>query len=327
MTIKEIAEQLNISISTVSKALNGATDVSEDRKKYICEYAKSVGYHKKQSSQKLGRIAVLFEHGDVDNKNSVLSYISNAFSELAIANRYEVIAANIPTPPTEFHLEEYLTENRFSAAFLIGLTFRSPTYHQLNSTSIPLVLFDNHIPDNPLIASVASENIGATETLVSYLVSHGHKKIGLLTGEKEAFVSAERFAGYILGHARMGLEHDQANVYFGHFTRTAGEQAAGFFKEKGVTAVICASDLIAMGLINGLRDLGVRVPQDISVTGFDDLDLLKFTSYDLTTMKQDFHAIGEKAFRLLLEMLRGKPAQRCVIECKLIERNSVATIQ
>ena len=80
---------------------------------------------------------------------------------------------------------------------------------------------------------------------------------------------------------------------------------------------------MAMGLIDGLKNEGKRVPEDMSVIGFDDLNLLKFTSYNLTTMKQDFNRLGEEAFKVLAEMLEGRTAQHIMLKCKLIERGSV----
>ncbi len=322
MTIKDISEALNVSISTVSKALNDANDIAEDTKLKIRKYAEEVGYRLK-TRQPSQRICVLYERVDSDTRNNILNYITSSFSDVAIANNFEVIIDYLVTKTDDFDLNEYLLQNNFCAAFIVGMNFKSRIYKQLKYTTIPLVLLDNRIPNSPLISSVSSENTNGIVSAIKYLTKKGHSKIGFLMGEKESMVSAERLAGYILGLARVGIDFNNDYIYIGDFTRTSGGEAAVMFAESDVTAVICCSDRMAMGLIEGLKTLGKNVPDDISVVGFDDLNLLKFTSYDLTTVKQDFNKMGIEAFKNIAELLQGRSAQQQQLACKLIERGSV----
>lgn len=325
MTIKEISEALNVSISTVSKALNDATDISEDTKQRIRQYAEDSGYRLK-NKEGAHRILALYERVDSDTRNNILNHVITAFSDIAIANNYEVVIDYVANKSDDFVLNEYLKQNNFSAVFIVGMNFKSKVYKQLRSLSVPAVLLDNHISDAPLIGSVSSENISAVVSAVKYLTKRGHSRIGLVTGEKESLVSAERLAGYIFGLARMGIDFNNKYVYYGDFTKESGEQAATFFSETDVSAVISCSDIMAMGLIDGLVSCGKRVPDDISVIGFDDLSLLKFTSYNLTTMKQKFDKLGQAAFMQIKDMLNGRQAQNVMINCKLIERGTVADV-
>lgn len=325
MTIKEISEALNVSISTVSKALNDATDISEDTKQRVRQYAEDGGYRLK-NKEGAHRILALYERVDSDTRNNILNHVITAFSDIAIANNYEVVIDYVANKSDDFVLDEYLKQNNFSAVFIVGMNFKSKVYKQLRSLSVPAVLLDNHISDAPLIGSVSSENTSAVVSAVKYLTKRGHSRIGLVTGEKESLVSAERLAGYILGLARMGIDFNNKYVYYGDFTKESGEQAATFFSETDVSAVISCSDIMAMGLIDGLVSCGKRVPDDISVIGFDDLSLLKFTSYNLTTMKQKFDKLGQAAFMQIKDMLDGRQAQNVMINCKLIERGTVADV-
>ena len=325
MTIKEISEALNVSISTVSKALNDATDIAEDTKQRIRQYAEDSGYRLK-SKEGARRILALYERVDSDTRNNILNHVITAFSDIAIANNYEVVIDYVANKSDDFFLDEYLKQNNFSAVFIVGMNFKSKVYKQLRSLSVPAVLLDNHISDAPLIGSVSSENTSAVVSAVKYLNKRGHTRIGLVTGEKESLVAAERLAGYILGLARMGINFNNNYVYYGDFTKESGEQAATFFSETDVSAVISCSDIMAMGLIDGLVSCGKRVPDDISVIGFDDLSLLKFTSYNLTTMKQKFDKLGQAAFMQIMDMLNGRQAQNVMINCKLIERGTVADV-
>lgn len=269
---------------------------------------------------------MLYERVDSDTRNNVLNYITSAFTDVAIANNYEVIIDYIVSKPDDFILNEYLEQNNFCAAFIVGMNFKSRIYKQVKHTDFPLVLLDNRI-NSPLISSVSSENTSAIESAINYVAKCGHTKIGFLMGEKESMVSAERLAGYILGLARTGIDFNNDYIYYGDFTRTSGEEAAVYFCDTDVTAIICCSDIMAMGLIEGLKGIGKAVPEDISVVGFDDLNLLKFTSYNLTTMKQDFNKLGIEAFKQINDMLQGRTAQQQKIGCKLIERKSVAVLK
>lgn len=326
MTIKEISEALNVSISTVSKALNDATDIAEDTKSRIQEYAESVGYKLKAKRQPVRRICAMYERVDSDTRNNILNHVISSFTDIAIANNFEVIIDYVVSKPDDFILNDYLLQNNFCAAFIVGMNFKSRIYKQVRKTTVPLVLLDNRISDMPLISSVSSENTNAIVSAIKHLTRNGHSKIGFLMGEKDSQVSAERLAGYISGLARSGIEYNNDYIFYGDFTKDAGEAAAEFFAENDVTAVICCSDIMAMGLIDGLKLCEKSVPDDISVIGFDDLNLLKFTSYDLTTMKQDFNRMGEEAFKQIENMIEGHPSQQIMLECKLIERGSVKTL-
>ena len=322
MTIKEISEALNISISTVSKALNDATDIAEETKSMVRKYAESMGYHVK-SKQAVKRICALYERVDTDTRNNILMHVVSAFTDIAIANNFEVVTDTIASKPNGFNLNDYMKSNNFCAAFIVGMTFDSPIYKQLKKTTYPVVLLDNRVSDSPMIASISSDNTAAIVQAVKHLAKRGHEKIGLVMGEKNSLVSAERLAGYILGLAQVSKEFTMEYVYRGDFTKESGVKAAEFFLETDVTAVIGSSDFMAMGLIDGLKANGKRVPQDISVIGFDDVHLLKYTNYNLTTMKQDFSQMGEQAFKLISEMLAGRSSQQIMLGCQLIERGSV----
>ena len=322
MTIKDISEALNISISTVSKALNDATDIAEETKLMVRKYAESMGYRLKPK-QASRRICAMYERVDSDTRNNILTHIITSFTDVAIANNFEVITDSIASKPDGFNLDEYLKSNNFCAAFIVGMNFDSPVYKQLKKTSVPVVLLDNRVSDSPLIASVSSDNTNGIVRAVKHLSKRGHEKIGLLMGEKNSLVSAERLAGYILGLAQVSKEFSMDYVYRGDFTKESGEHAADYFAGTDVTAVISCSDFMAMGLIDGLVANGKRVPEDISVIGFDDIHILKYTNYNLTTIKQDFAQMGEQAFKQISEMLAGRSSQQIMLGCHLIERGSV----
>ena len=316
MTIKDIANKLNLSIATISKALNGSTDISADTKKLICEYAESVGYRSRKSTVTKGRLAIIW--GQTANRSDQLSRISSAFRAAAEAERYIVVETDMDG---EFDLNEYLATNRFFGALLLNINFRSPNFDQLKKTRFPLVLVDNYISGQPLISSVGSDNIHAVEEAVDYLVSLGHKDIAFLGGELESLVGSERLAGYILGLAKNSIQYRYDITFFGDFSYESGVRAAEYYLEndKYFTAIVCASDIMAQGLIARMKQEGIRVPEDFSVIGYDGVESCEPT---LTTVRQDFEKTGTTAYRLLECLMNGQPAQRTFVNHELIIRSS-----
>ena len=293
MTIQDIAQKMNVSIATASKALNGSSDIAEDTRRQIREYAAQVGYRSRKSLSCNGRLALLWGKEIQSGDFGALAKIAEAFCKTAQQERYEVVVKTMAE-------EGFLADHHFYGAFLLDLNFFSPVYAQLKKTRYPLVLLDNYLTDNERISGIGSENILSTECAVDYLVSLGHKKIAFLDGERQSLVSAERLAGYILGLSKNSIEYRCELTYFGDFSRRAGSDAAEY---------------------------GKRVPEDISVVGFDDLEVFRLPPYRLTTLRQDFDQIGEKAFRILESMIKGQPSQRCVLGCTLLPRGTTRKLE
>ena len=205
MTIQDIAQKMNVSIATASKALNGSSDIAEDTRRQIREYAAQVGYRSRKSLSCNGRLALLWGKEIQSGDFGALAKIAEAFCKTAQQERYEVVVKTMAEEG--FRLNDYLADHHFYGAFLLDLNFFSPVYAQLKKTRYPLVLLDNYLTDNERISGIGSENILSTECAVDYLVSLGHKKIAFLDGERQSLVSAERLAGYILGLSKNSIEY------------------------------------------------------------------------------------------------------------------------
>ena len=319
MTIKEIAQELGISTSTVSKALNNATDVSEATRKRVNAYAQSVGFSLHGATAQK-RICILFENMDSHNNFQVGYPVLTGFQQAANAYHYEVVVEHC-TDANAPNLKEICQENNFCAVMIVGTKLNSPLMKELENTDIPVMLMDSYVK-NPKVSSISSDNINSVARIVSHLIENGHKKIGFLGGDQASIVTRERFAGYVIGLTEGGIDYVRDYVHYGTYTEESGRLAANFFAKTDVTAVVCASDLIAIGLINGLRDLGISVPADVSVSGFDDLDIARYFSPALTTVRQDFISLGVNAFTLLRQAIKGNKTKRVTIHTEPVFRAS-----
>lgn len=324
MTIKEIASVLGLSASTVSKALNNASDISASTRERVNNYAKSVGFslHRPQESK---RICVLFENMDSQSNSQVGYPVLTGFQQAANAYRYEVIIEHCSdkNPPD---LKKLCADNNFCGLMILGSKITSPIIKELETTSIPTMLMDSYVK-NPRVACISSDNINSIADIVEHLIKHGHRKIGFLGGDRESIATRERFSGYVIGLMEGDVPFNDEYVRYGNYTENCGLDAADYFADRGVTAVVCASDLIAIGLINGLKKRGLSVPEDISVSGFDNLDVAKYFTPALTTVKQDFTTLGENAFTLLRQAIKGNKTKRITIHTESIFRDSTGPVK
>lgn len=322
MKIKDIAQALHLSVSTVSKALNGAFDVSKETKEMVLAYAKEHGYKFKDERltvKSMRRLCVLYDNIEPTSQSSIIFPLAIAFSKYANEMNFEVIPASIDVIHTSY--DAFMKENNFDGAFIAGLNYQSPLLEELKQTKFPTVLYD-HVLEGNKIATINNENINTISKLVCLLYEQGHRNIGFIHGDKNSFVSNERFAGYIIGQMMNELNYCPRYVYFGEFNEQSGFKAASYFAQTDVTAIICSADIIAVGLIKGLEKEHLFVPQDISVTGYDDLDIATYLKPSLTTVRQDIDSIGEKALSLLLSMMMNRSSQRLVINGEIIQRES-----
>jgi LacI family transcriptional regulator len=324
MTIKEIAANLGLSASTVSKALNNASDVSAETRDRVNGYAKSVGFSLRRNNDSK-RICVLFENMDSSSTAQVSYPVLTGFQQAANAYHYEVVVEHCTSknPP---NLKKLCHENNFCALMILGTKLDSPLIKELESANITAMLMDAYVK-NPRVSCISSDNINSVAAIVEHLTQMGHRKIGFLGGDKESVVTRERFSGYLVGLIEADIAYNGSYVRYGNYTESCGLNAADYFADAGVTAVVCASDLIAIGLINGLRKRNLCVPEDISVSGFDNLDIARYFSPSLTTVKQDFISLGENAFTLLRQAIKGNKIKRVTIHTEPIFRDSTAPVK
>ena len=324
MTIKDIANSLGLSVSTVSKALNHASDVSDSTRKKVIDYANSVGFSLHRTTE-AKRICVLFENMDSHSNAQVGYPVLSGFQHAANAYHYEVVIEHFSdkNPP---NLKKLCSDNNFSGLMILGTKINSAILKELETTGVPVMLMDSYVK-NPKVSCISSDNINSVASIVEHLIGLGHKKIGFLGGDKESIVTRERFSGYLIGLIEGEINFNSDYVRYGNYTEECGLFAADYFADKGVTAVVCASDLIAIGLINGLKKRGLSVPDDISVSGFDDLDVARYFTPSLTTVKQDFVTLGENAFTLLRQAIKGNKTKRVTIYTEPIFRDSTARVK
>lgn len=322
-TIKDIASKLGIAVSTVSKGLNGASDISEDMRQLVLDTAVEMGYASKKM-QKLGKrkVCVMIENMEYENIDQFGYEIIVGF-KLSAARRHcdvTVIPSNLNLQTSE-KFDSFMLKYGYSGAFLLGFELHDDYIRQLYKTTVPTVLLDNYIP-NKNVGYVGTDGFNGIDLVIKHLADYGHKNIALLNGSKNSMVTNERHMAFTQSMAKYSLEMNPDLVANGYYVPECAKDHVGAFLQHGATAIVCASDLIASGVIAELNRLGKRVPEDVSVTGFDDLPIAQHLTPTLTTIRQDRVAIGKSAFMMLEELIGGVSISKLLLKPELIIRNS-----
>lgn len=322
-TIKDIANKLGVAVSTVSKGLNGASDISEDMRQLVLDTAVEMGYASKKV-QKLGKrkVCIMIENMEYENIDQFGYEIIVGF-KLSAARRHcdvSVIPCNLNLQ-TQEKFDSVMLKCGYSGAFLLGFALHDDYIRQLYKTTVPTVLLDNYIP-NRHVGYVGTDGFNGIDLAVKHLSDNGHTRIALLNGSKNSMVTNERQLAFTQSLARYSLTVDPDLIANGYYVPECAKDHVNYFLQKGATAIVCASDLIASGVIAELKRMGKRVPEDISVIGFDDLPIAQHLSPTLTTIRQDRVAIGKSAFMMLEELIGGVSISKLLLKPELIIRNS-----
>ncbi len=191
----------------------------------------------------------------------------------------------------------------------------------LAGTGTPTVLLDNCVP-NASVGYVGTDSWEGVELGVRHLAGLGHRKIAFLNGTRDSMVSEERRLAFLHATWLCGLSADERMMAYGYYEQNCAREYVPHFLAQGATAILCASDGIARGVLAELRRLGLRVPGDVSVMGYDDLPLAAGCEPPLTTIRQDRLALGKSAFSLLDSLMNGVAVSKVLLRPQLIVRES-----
>ena len=328
-TIKDIADKLGIAVSTVSKGLNGASDISAEMRQLVLETAVEMGYSSKKMRAKGNKkVCILIENMDYENVEQFGYEIVMGFKLSAAKRNWDVsvIPMNLNMQSEEKY-DTYMLKNGFCGAFLLGFTLHDDWMKQLLKTTVPTVLLDNYISSNNHVGYVGTDSFEGISSAVMHLKSLGDKKIAFLNGTKNSMVSNERYQAFIKSMEENELEWEDDLIDFGYYVPDCAKWHVPKFIEHGATAIICASDLIASGVIAEINKQGLLVPDDISVIGYDDLPIASQLTPSLTTIRQDRIDLGKSAFLLLDGLIHNVTISKLLLRAKFIERNSTSSVK
>jgi LacI family transcriptional regulator len=207
-----------------------------------------------------------------------------------------------------------LLEGRIDGAvvFLSGpVAVRARHLQSLRELTAPFVLLQEHDVPSADVPVISADDFGGARDLCRHLIAKGHRRIAFLTAVHRWSAIDARYSGYLAAHAETGLEPDEGNVvWHGNFDALSAADAAGLLldRERPPNAIMCGNDLVALGVLKAARDRGLRVPEDVAVTGFDDFDFAAAIDPALTTVSIPGYEMGRLAARVLIDSVDGAQA-------------------
>lgn len=329
VTIKDIAKEANVSIATVSRVINGKTEgVGEETRARVEEIIRRQKYHPNRIARGLvtrrtNILALLLPNID----NPFFSSLARGIEDVANKNGYNVILCNSDNNNTkEKDYIRVLKESKVDGIIFTSVTTKSSSnIDMLMKHGIPFVLLDRSFSnvDVPLIYTDGEEGM---YQVVHHLTEYKHREIAYISGPEGNSAATQRRVGYERALKEAGISVDEKLIRVGNYTIESGEKHVADLLAKGIpfTAVACANDLMAIGVLRELKKRGIKVPEEISVTGYDDSYVAELVSPKLTTVSQPVYQMGCAAAEMIIRKIEeeGLPEKTIVFEPRLVIRES-----
>lgn len=328
-TIKDIAKKADVSYATVSRALNNKKGVNSRTRERILTLAKKLNYRPnaiarglvKKQTYTLGLIIP-------DITNPFFSEVARGIEDQANKSKYSVFLCN-----TNWEIDRQtrhlnlLIEKRVDGVIIAPITHNINSLRDALRGRIPVVYVSN-TPPNPENSFVIIDNIRGGFLATKHLIEAGYKSIGFIGSPEDSLTTTERFEGYKLAFEKYGMQINDRYIQLGDFRCETGYNIIKRMIEKNnyPNAMFAENDLLALGVIQGVKEMGLTVPKDVAVVGFDDIPLASFPEIQLTTVSQPKYEMGRIAAQILLERLTKDKQEalpkRVILEPRLIVRKS-----
>ena len=327
--LKDVAQACGVSVATVSRALNGQADEAKPLTEMICRKAGEMGYVQNAAAFALktnrsSNIGILYED---QMHHEFFSALLNDLRRQATARGYDLTLIGETDRETGNYYEHTRRRN-LDGVIVIQADFDSAGVIRLASSSMPSVVID-HMYDG--CDCVGSDNRAGMVRLVRYAWERGHRRLAYITGERGA-VSGERIGGFYKGCAELGICVPENCVREGHFhdPEDCLRQIHALMREKEPpTCIICPDDYSCLGAMLKLKEEGIRVPEDVSLIGYDGIRMGQMISPRLTTYRQDTEELGRKAVDLLVEAIEDPDShvpRHIIVEGGLIGGDTTAEL-
>ena len=326
-TSEDVARKAGVSVATVSRVLNDSPHVSAAVRRKVLRAAKSLNYQPNRTAQRL-RAKRSHVIGLVisDIQNPFFTSVVRGIEDVAYKHDYSVVLCNSDEDPEKERL--YINVMRAEAVagvILASTTETNPLVADLFDHDIPVVAIDRRIKDKRVDSVLAANTQGAFQA-VSHLIALGHRRIGFVGLPLTRTTGKERYDGYARALREHGLPVSRQLVRIADAKQQGGHQrTVDLMTERpSITALFVANNLMTLGALGAIRERGMKIPDDISVVGFDDMPWATLLEPPLTAVAQPTYELGQRAAELLLERLKQpqKPATHIELKTSLIIRGS-----
>jgi LacI family transcriptional regulator, galactose operon repressor len=335
-TLKSMAEELGLSVCTISRTLNGKGRqyrIAKKTEQRILQHARELGFSPNLVARGL-RLKKTHAVGLIlpDLSNPFFAKIARSLAEEAHGRKYTLeVCDSQDNTEIEIDALQHLQNRHVDGMVLCPVGKEADHLRALAQTRQPVVLVDRYFPDLNL-PYVTSDNVAGSEAATRHLLAHGHRKIACLQGLPETVTNIQRLEGYRRALGDLHGPSDSDLVVGDGFTRQSGYVSMHHLQATGMdfTAILAFSNQIALGALQALNELELKVPEDVSLVSFDDIDGVEFFATPLTTVSQQGREIGQTAANILFEWIdqHGKDFnQHLLLPTQLISRCSVGRIE
>ena len=324
-TIRDVARQAGVSHQTVSRVINGSDDVLPETRAVVEATIEELGYRPSAIARSMARglthtLAIISPNL---TDYTFASVIEGAELE-ARQHDYFVLSSSASDPQAFQGLVDELVGHRRVDGLIVINPYADERFEFLPK-EFPVVFVGARSHDEN-VCSISLDDEKVAYEATQHLISLGHKRIALVTGPMEEDCSQDRLVGFQRALNEAGISFDQSLMFEGDWSATSGSEALADFVKKGnlPTAVFAQNDRMAMGVMRAARDADLKVPDQLSVIGVDDMPLSSYFDPPLTTMRQDMPLIGQEAIRKLIEIIQNKTVEQTVLKlpAQLVVRQS-----
>ncbi len=328
VTIYDVAREANVSMATVSRVVNGNPNVKPTTRKKVLEAIDRLGYRPNAvarglASKKTTTVGVIIP----DISSIFYSELARGIEDIATMYKYNIILSNSDqNTDKELHLLNTMLGKQVDGIVFMGGNITDVHVEEFKRSPVPIVLAAS-VEEQAQTPSVNINYEQAIYDSVQLLVEKGHKRIAFVSGPmSEPINSVRKLAGYKRALEEAGIAFDDALVAEGDYSYDSGIEALAHLLEQSdkPTAVIAATDEMALGVIHGAQDRGVSIPEDLEVIGFDNTRLSLMVRPQLTTVVQPTYDIGAVAMRLLTKLMNKEQVDDQIVELphRIEERQS-----
>ena len=328
-TIKDVAKMAGVSTTTVSHVINNTRHVAEDTKNDVLQAIQTLNYSPSAVARSL-KVNTTHSVGMIltTSEAPYFAEIIQAVEDHCYRQGYSLFLCNTQNNPEKLknHLD-MLAKKRVDGILVMCSEYTPDSLDLLkNFSELPMVVMDWG-PNNPNTDLIQDNSFDGGYLATQHLIDNGHKKIGIIAGELTKTTAKTRYEGFVKALLDAGLVVNPDWIMEGSFEPEDGYECMNKILRQNElpTAVFCCNDVMALGAISAITEKGLRVPDDISIIGYDNIHSSRFYAPPLTTVHQSKSRLGERALKLLFERIHEKSAVREVIEMhpELVIRQSV----
>lgn len=335
VTIRDIAQATGVSATTVSNVIHGKDNrVSAETIQKINNAIKELGYVPNMSARSLvsssSKVIGFVNH--IMTRDNV-NFMEDPFHSAAIGAIEATLHENgyylmLRTVETAEELVTFLQNWNVAGLFFTGI-FKDKFFDSVAGLNIPVVLIDSYVR-TPQFCNVGLEDFTGSYNATRHLIEKGHRHIAFASPSiKDGGVLQERFLGYKAALAESSIPFDKSIVFQQEMDLASCKLVSDeIAQHPEITGLVVTADLMAAGIMTGLRSHGIRIPEDISIVGFDDINIAQLVTPPLTTIRQDMNLKGRLAVDFMIQLLNGThlDTTEVTLPTKLIERNSVKAL-